>query len=198
MQQAGERGLYVQLGYMFRYQPGFMEAAQKARSGELGRVFQVRAHMSTLVDLTERREQSRHRGGILYDLGGHMIDQVVWLLGRPHTVSSVQRNDATPELPTYSDNTLAILEFDSALATIDIAAMETRPPARRFEVYGTDGTAIVAPFDPGPGGVSRQQMYERELAAFIGVVRDGRTPDRSPGHELLVQETLLRVTGSIQ
>src|SRR6202022_1245639 len=104
--------------------------------------------------------------------------------------------------------------FDSALAILDIAAMEPRPAARRFEVYGTRGSAIVEPFDPAhtirlaldapageyPSGehllelpaVSRQELYERELAAFVGVLRGEREPDRSIEHERLVQETLLR------
>jgi predicted dehydrogenase len=197
MQHATQCGLHVQLGYMFRYHPGFAGVAERARAGELGEVFAIRAHMSTSIDLAERREQSRHRGGILYDLGGHMIDQIVWLLGRPQRVSSTLRNDATPELPDYADNTLAVLEFSSGLATIEIAAMEMPPTKRRFEVFGTRGTAIVEPFDPGPGGVPRQALYERELAAFVGVVRLGKAPERSPEHELLVQETLLRAIGAI-
>ena len=217
---AAARGKYVQMGYMFRYSPGFQQVATWVRDGLLGELFAVRAHMSTSVDAAERTEQSRHRGGILYDLGGHMIDQIVWLLGRPTRVSSVLRNDATPDLPRYSDNTLAVFEFESALAVLDIAAMEPRPAARRFEVYGTRGSAIVEPFDPArtlrlaleepvegisPAGehvirlpeVSRQQMYERELVAFVGVLRGQRPPDRSIEHERLVQETLLRATGRI-
>src|SRR5919198_3124225 len=127
MQHAVEQKLYVQMGYMYRYHPGFMDVAERVHSGELGQVFEIRAHMSTSIDLAERREQSRHRGGILYDLGGHMLDQVVWLLGRPVRVHTVLRNDATPELPSYADNTVSVLEFDRALAIVDIAAMEPRP-----------------------------------------------------------------------
>jgi predicted dehydrogenase len=212
MDAAEQRGLYVQLGYMFRYSPGFLRVAELAKSGTLGDIFAIRAHMSTHVELPERTEQSRHRGGILYDLGGHMLDQIVWLLGRPGRVSAVLRNDATPALPTYADNTLAILEFPRALASIEIAAMEPPPTARRFEVFGTAGSAILEPFDParnlrlvlgneiqhlGLPEVSRQALYERELEAFVRVLRDGRPPDRSAEHERLVQETLLRATGSI-
>jgi predicted dehydrogenase len=213
LDEAARRDVYIQMGYMFRYSPGFARVADLARSGELGEVFEIRAHMSTCIDLAERREQSRHRGGILYDLGGHMLDQVVWLLGRPVRVHTVLRNDATPELPPYADNTVSVLEFDRALAVVDIAAMEPRPPARRFEVYGTRGSAIVEPFDPSrtlrlarAGGteevlplpeVSRQALYERELEAFVGVLTGTKPPDRPRAHERLVQETLLRATGSL-
>lgn len=213
MKLAADKQLYVQMGYMFRYSPGFSRVAELARSGELGQVFGIRAHMSTNVDLRERTEQSRHLGGILYDLGGHMIDQIVWLLGRPVRVSNVLRNDATPELLSYSDNTLAVLEFPRALVTLEIAAMEPRPAARRFEVFGTKGSAIIEPFDPtrtlrlatnqaedkviALEIVDRQELYHRELKAFVAVLRGERPPDRPPEHELLVQETLLRVTGRI-
>jgi predicted dehydrogenase len=210
---AARRDVYLQMGYMFRYSPGFVRVAELARSGELGDVFEIRAHMSTCIDLAGRTEQSRHRGGILYDLGGHMLDQVVWLLGRPARAHTLLRNDATPELPSYADNTVSVLEFDRALAIIDIAAMEPRPPARRFEVYGTRGSAIVEPFDPTRAlrlvragaaeevlrlpDVSRRALYERELEAFVGVLSGTKQPDRPPGHERLVQETLLRATGSL-
>jgi predicted dehydrogenase len=208
-----ERGLYLQMGYMFRYSPGFLRVSELARSGALGEVFSVRAHMSTNVDLVERTEQSRHRGGILYDLGGHMLDQIVWLLGRPTTVTAVMRNDSTPELPRYVDNSVAVLEFARALATIDIAAMEARPTARRFEVYGTRGSAILEPFDPARSlrlaidgeavtvselaEVSRQELYQRELEGFVQVLRNQAAPDRTLEHERLVQETLLRATGAL-
>ena len=47
------------------------------------------------------------------------------------------------------DNTVGVFEFEKALVVIDIAAMEVRPPARRFEVYGTQGSAtITEPFEP--------------------------------------------------
>ena len=219
MAKAQERGLAVQMGYMFRYQPGFQQIADWSRSGLLGHVFAIRAHMSTGISMAAREVQSVHQGGIFYDLAGHMLDQIVWLLGRPNRATLYARNDHTPEVPAYTDNTLGVFEFDGALASIDIAAMEPRPQARRFEVYGTRGSAIAEPFDPGetirlvlteptpeyaagehilkPPTITRQQLYERELVAFLDTLRGGQPPDRSPEHELLVQETLLRATGRI-
>jgi len=212
MQASAQRRLHVQLGYMFRYSPGFTRLMELAKSGALGEVFSIRAHMSTHVDLAERTEQSRHRGGILYDLGGHMLDQIAWLLGDPKRISTTARNDATPQLAEYADNTVAVLEFPRAVAVLDIAAMEARPTARRFEVYGTRGSAILEPFDPVRTlrvaryekeeiitlePVERQELYERELAAFVGVLRGEQPPDRSMEHELLVQRTLLRCTGQL-
>jgi predicted dehydrogenase len=218
------RKVYLQMGYMFRYNEGFRLVGDWARSGFLGDVFSVRAHMSTNIPTraaspissNSREIIADHRGGIFYDLAGHMLDQVVWILGRPTSARLVARNDATRDVPTFADNSLGVFEFERALAFVDISAMEATPPPRRFEVYGTRGSAVLEPFEPEPtlrlwldeprGGFTagvqtvplepqpRQVQYERELAAFLRVLRGERTPDRPLAHERLVQESLLRAT----
>ena len=60
---ARRQNLRIQMGYMFRYSPGFATLSEHARSGQLGDIFALRAHMSTSIPLAERTEQSRHRGG---------------------------------------------------------------------------------------------------------------------------------------
>ena len=213
--KAREKGLLIQLGYMFRYHDGFERIAGWARSGFLGRVFSVRARMATAADEKVRVRIGEHRGGIFYDLAGHMLDQIVWLLGRPHTVTSFLRHD-DEIAPGFSDNTLGVFEYDRAMAILDIAAMETPPRARRFEVYGTAGWAIMEPFEPAetvrlclpeakggyPEGITAialedRPRYAASLAAFIQDIRGEKEPDRSLDHELLVQETLLRATGRL-
>jgi predicted dehydrogenase len=215
---AEQRGLHIQMGYMFRYHDGFQRIAEWVRSGLLGQVFAVRAHMSTWISEPQRRVIARHPGGIFYDLAGHMLDQIVWLLGRPERVTAFLRDDSGA-VPGFKDNTLAVLAYPRALAYVDIAAIETPPTARRFEVYGDAGSAIMEPFEPAgalrlclardqgayrrgeqfvqPREQSRQELYDLELEAFLGVIAGERAPDRLPSHDLLVQETLLRATGEI-
>ena len=223
VQMAQERQLLIQMGFMFRYHSGFNQIAEWAHSGLLGDLFSVRAHMSTWLTKEQQQVISRHRGGIFYDLAAHMLDQVVWLLGRPQRVTGFMHNH-TGLVPTFSDNTLGVLEYENALAFVDIAAMETRPMARRFEVYGTRGSAILLePFEPAsairlcldadtaaasgyqPGeqivpveAQSRQLLYDLELEDFVAVLRGENAPARSFEHDLVVQETLLRATGTIE
>ena len=227
IQLAEEKQLQVQMGYMFRYHIGFQQLAQWVKAGVLGQVFSVRAHMSTWVppvkqglSYNTRDIISYHPGGMLFDLGGHMLDQICWLLGRPNKVTAFLRND-TGIVPAMMDNTLGVFEFDQAIAMVDIAAMEARPMARRFEVYGTLGSAILLePFEPAnqirlcleeaASGYEkglhiinlraqhRQETHDLELQAFVATVRGQQPPDRSLAHELLVQETLLRATGGIK
>lgn len=224
--KAEQKGLQVQMGYMFRYHHGFRQIAEWVKSGLLGDVFSVRAHMSTWIPpekvglgYNTRDTISYHHGGIFYDLGGHMLDQVVWLLGRPTKVTAFLRND-TGIVPAFKDNTLGVFEFEKAIAFIDIAAMEPRPMARRFEVYGTKGSAIIVdPFEPAKllrlcleeagGGYDkglqiidlpdqgRQDTHDLELVAFLATITGQQPPDRPLAHELLVQETLLRATGGV-
>ncbi len=210
--KARASGLLVQLGYMWRYHLGFALICDWARSGLLGEVFAIRAHISTHIDREAQEKIARHRGGIFYDLAGHMIDQIVWILGSPSKANAFFRQDVTG-VAGFSDNTLGVLEFDSAMAFIDIAATEARPMARRFEVYGSRGSAIMEPFEPpGPvrlcletqaggyaAGVTMVEVEDRPryvdaLAAFVKDIRGEKQPDRSLDHEMAVQRALLLAT----
>ena len=148
-----------------------------------------------------------------------MLDQVVWLLGRPRKVTAYLRNetDVVAECP---DNTLGVFEYEGAMALVETSAMETRPAARRFEVYGSRAWAIMEPLEPASEihlclteaqgdyaeGVqkvpietqTRQKLYDLELVDFLKTIQGKQPPARPYSHELLVQETLLRATGEIE
>ena len=137
---ARERGLLIQLGYMFRKHDGFERIADLERSGFLGHVFYIRGQMS--VNVTEEESKAApQKAGLFFDLGCHMIDQVVWILGRPERVTSYLRHDAFGN-PGYADNTLGVFEYDDAMAIVDIAGKGFGQLARRFEVNGTEGSVI--------------------------------------------------------
>ena len=216
---AEEKSLLIQLGYMFRYHAAFSQIDAWAKSGFLGEITSLRGHMSTSLPKDRREALRVFRAGIFYDLGAHMLDQVCWLLGRPNNISSFLRNDSDAE--NVIDNSVTVYEFDKAIAFLDISSFETRPAARRFEVYGTKGSAIILePFEPGDRirlaldesrggylageqiveveGRSRQALYELALQSFLLTIAGAKERDRPVEHELLVQETLLRATGDIE
>ena len=217
---AQTRELTIQMGYMWRYHAGFQQIQEWARGGLLGDILTVRARIGTSLGAEWVRLISRHRGGIFYELAGHVLDQVVWLMGRPQTVTSFLRNDVTDQFPTFADNTLGVFEYDNALAMVDISNMETPPPARRFEVYGSRGSAIMEPLDTATQirlaladadagyyrgeqfvpveSYPRELLYDLELAEFLRTIQGEQPPARPVSHDLLVQETLLRATGAIK
>ena len=83
-------------------------------------------------------------GGVFFDLAGHMIDQICWIQGRPKKIKSFFMNSDSKNRD-FHDNTVSIFEYDQSMTIVDIAAMEAKPMARRFEVYGTKGSAIMEP-----------------------------------------------------
>ena len=117
MGKAQAQGLLVQMGYMFRYQNGFCQIAEWVHSGLLGDIYCTRAHMSTTIDDDTRVELAAHQGGIFYDLAGHMLDQVVWLMGRPTRTTGFFRHRRR-DPAGCADNTLGVLEFERGLAFV--------------------------------------------------------------------------------
>ena len=64
---AEEKGLLIQMGYMLRYHSAFKQVVNWAKSGFLGDVFAVRAHMSTNITEDARtRISNTHQGGIFF------------------------------------------------------------------------------------------------------------------------------------
>ena len=221
---ARERGLLIQLGYMFRNNDGFERITAWARSGFFGHVFGVRAYMSGNLSEAERSSiatlgyvDSRlpSKGGLFYIIGCHVLDQVVWILGRPRRVTGFLRHDIFG-MAGFKDNTLGVFEYDDAMALVLVSAKDPTPGIRRFEVYGTEGSATMEPLEPAdtlrlyldqprdgyPAGDSIVKLearprYVASLTSFLKDVRGEKQPDRSLDHELLVQETLLRATGDL-
>lgn len=217
LDMAKEKGLLLQLGYMFRYNLGFQFLFDRLKDGSLGDIFSVRGRMSTSVPTERRADLGKFQGGILFELLCHLIDIVVYILGRPEKVTTFLRNDLgiTPE---FSDHTMAVFEYDRAMAWVESAAMEVSAmQARRFEVYGTKGSIIIEPLEPPsvrlclsenmggyvkgwqtvdvgkPGG-----RYDGELMAIVADIRKEKSPDRSLEHEFTVQETLLKASNVIK
>jgi len=215
---AKRQNLLLQMGYMFRNHDGFKKIASIVFNGEIGRIFQIRANMSTNLTPEDEQPISRHTGGILYDLAGHMIDQIVYLLGRPNTTKSFLRQDISQQ-KQFSDNTLCVLEFEHAIATVDINSRTINHiKSRRFEVYGDKGSLILEPFEPAEYlrmsfkssdkylGINEEYPYKliplkdkpryvENFESFIKTIKGEQKSDRTLEHELLVQETLLRVVG---
>ena len=81
---AKKNNLHLQLGYMFRYHQGFKKITELIKSGKIGNIFSIRAHMSTSIKSEMMKQISPHKGGIFYDLAGHMIDQIVYMLSLIH------------------------------------------------------------------------------------------------------------------
>jgi len=209
LDEAGRRGLAVQLGYMYRNNPAIQFCLRAVREGWLGQVFEVHAVMSRQQPLAYRQWLGQFRGGSMYIFGCHLLDLVVSMLGRPDRVTPYQRQ-THPDVSVY-DNGLAVLEYARTTATIRTASLKVEGYQRRqLVVCGDEGTIEIRPLEPPSLQLAlakprdafkagRQEVvlppmpgrYDDQLIEFARIVR-GEIPNPYPlAHELIVQETLL-------
>lgn len=207
---AREKQRLLQVGYMWRFNPGINAALEAARNGWLGNVYLVRATINTSLSAGQRREVAQFRGGTMFELGSHVIDPVVRLLGRPEKVTSFL-NHHGDEDDRLADNTVAVLEFSKTLAIITSATMQPGAGAHRFfEILGANGSALVKPIEQpvlhvdlakaaGPYAAKAQMItfppykrYVAELVELAQAIRQARPLVVTPQEDLAVQEALLR------
>lgn len=216
VEDARRKKLLLQTGYMWRWHEGINAALEAARNGWLGEVFMVRGTINSDRGPQERAIEAKYRGGGLFELGGHLIDRTVELLGRPKNVKPWHRHD-TSYPDQLADNGVVVMEYDKALAVLSSSArMYGAGDHRSFEVLGTDGSIIVHPETSPPKirvglrkpqGPYKQGWQQIELPPqprFVGdfkelarALKTGQPLKLSYDHELLLHETLLRAAGEL-
>jgi predicted dehydrogenase len=214
VEEARDKKLLLQVGYIWRFHQGIAAAFAAARQGYLGEVFSVRGTINTDLQPAARADLARFRSGMMFELGCHIIDRVVDLLDRPVRVHSRLRHD-TSIADALADNTLAVLEYDKAMAVVSSAARQAGASQHRsFEILGANGSIVIQPVEPGtkmqvtlreahgPYKAGSQQIDLPPQPRYAGDFRDlarairTHTPLQfSYDHELLVEETLLRACG---
>lgn len=210
---AARKKLLVQMGYMYRYNPAVVLLREFLQKGWLGEVFEVHAVMSKVVGAADRDRFARFKGGMMFELGCHVLDLVVGVLGKPAEVSSVNQHVAKRD-DKLLDNTLAVLTYPRASATVRSSALEVEGGSRRhLVVCGTEGTFHIQPLDNPSARVSltrergvykkgtqevkfaKYTRYVGDAADMARVIRGEKGSDFSAAHDLAVQETLLRACG---
>ncbi len=205
--------LRLQTGFMWRYHPGFRAIREAVERGWLGEVFLVRGHISNHLPPALRTEWAAFPGGAMFELGSHLVDATVRLLGRPRKVTPFLRRQGRRD-DALQDNNVAVLEYDRATAVlVNTALQASGGPVRSFEVLGTGGSAVLAPIEPGelildlaapagPYARGRQvvplppyRRHEDDLAELAAAVRGERPLTVDLDTELRVAETLFRICG---
>src|SRR5207249_749005 len=115
--------LLVQMGYMYRYSPAVVLLREFLKKGWLGEVFEVHAVMSRVIDPATRKRLAEYRGGTMFELGCHVLDVVVGVLGKPKEVTAFNRHSSSLD-DRLLDNMLAVLSYPRATATVRSSALE--------------------------------------------------------------------------
>ena len=144
---AKEKGLILQLAYMYRYNPAVQKCIEMIKEGRLGEIFSINAEMSTYHPLDYKKWLTNFNGGIMYILGSHLIDLVVYILGKPQKITPFLKRTRLDGID-FEDNTLAVLEYEKALARVFVSSVEVNGFGRRqFMVSGSLGTFNINPIE---------------------------------------------------
>jgi predicted dehydrogenase len=213
LDEATRRRLTVQMGYMFRYNPAFKFCFRAVQEGWLGDVFEVDGVISKTIGAQQRKELAVFPGS-MFELGCHLIDAMVKVLGKPDKVTGFSRR-TRPRQDNLADNQLAVFEYANSTATIRSALIEVDGQKRRqFVVCGDKGTVDIRPLEPpkllfapdrqlkkykkGYQQVNLPSMsgrYDDQLIEMARIINGQKESEYPPEHDLAVQEAVLKASG---
>ena len=134
-------------GYMYRYNPFIANAIKRAKSGELGIIYSVEAHMSRYDNLDCRKWFESFKGGMMFYLGCHLIDLVVQIQGFPKKV--IPLNTQTGLDGIYTDDLgFAILQYENGISIVRMGGVEIGGFERRqLVICGSKSTIELRPLE---------------------------------------------------
>lgn len=193
-------GIELQIGFMRRFDAGFVAMRSRVESGQLGDVYLVRAASHDHVPPHETYLD--HSGSVYRDMHIHDFDAVRWLTGRAvvevFAAGSVLVDEMFGRHGDVDTTALVLVLEDGVLASITGARANPLGYDHRTEVIGsrdavcagwtertplrsTDPDGIAGPADPYPAFPDRfGAAYRAEVEAFVALCR-GEGPNRSPG-----------------
>jgi myo-inositol 2-dehydrogenase / D-chiro-inositol 1-dehydrogenase len=208
-----ETGRPVQLGFMRRYDPGYVAAKARIDAGEVGRIEVFRALGRDTYPPSV--EFLRTSGGLFLDMAVHDLDLARFLVGEVEEVQAWGANLLDDRFREAGDidTAVTLLRFrDGALGVVETARHSPWGYDIRTEVAGSLGKVVVDAPQRTPMLFSRRFGFEGdhhdnfpdrfevafrlELEAFIEALVEGRTPEPGPQEALETLRLAIAVTRS--
>jgi myo-inositol 2-dehydrogenase/D-chiro-inositol 1-dehydrogenase len=206
-----ETGIPVQLGFMRRFDPGYVRAKELIESGELGRIEQFRAYSRDTYP--PPADFIRNSGGSFLDMSVHDFDLARFLVGEVEEVSawgSVLIEKRFGEGGDI-DTAVTMLRFrNGALGVVEMSRRSAWGYDIRTEVAGAAGKVVVEALQKTPLTYSRRFGFEAdhyenfpdrfevafrlELEAFFRTLTEGGMP--TPGPEDALETLRLAVAAT--
>ena len=210
-----------QIGYMYRGNPAVKFIWDFVAKGGLGEVAFVEADMNHDYQLPEYPDYiSTFKGGILYNLGCHLVDMVLPLMRGRFLSASPFVGDAPGDPSGARTRASSLLRFEGSEALIRCSShMPGGHLCRRLRIDGTNGTIDLCPierFDGGelklsmilknpsgghPAGVQeisfgvQTDRYAPQLLELAAVVRGDVPNAQDYDRDLLTHEMTLKACG---
>jgi len=169
--RAADRLLSVDFSY--RYTAGMTRIAELVRSGTLGDVYAVDLtfHNAYGPDKPWFYDRAQSGGGCVMDLGVHLVDLALWVLGFPAAAGAVQSSLFAAGKPLV---TLDRVE-DYAVASITLATGTVIRLTCSWRLHAGQDAQIEAAFYGTAGGAALQNVggsfYDFEAQHFTGTQR---------------------------
>ena len=149
--EAERRGLFLSVFQNRRWDGDFLTVQRLIQSGELGDVWRFESRYERWrpvrqADAWRERGDPEDAGGLLADLGSHVIDQAVTLFGPPASVyAELGRRRAGAEV---DDDVFVALEHAGGVVSHLWASSVASRPGPRFRVLASDAGYVVWGMDP--------------------------------------------------
>lgn len=151
-----------------RWDGDFLTVRRLLDQKTLGKVVEFEAHYDRFRNYVEAntwKEERRSGTGILYNLGSHMLDQVLVLFGMPRYIDArlgIQRPGGVVD--DFYD---IRMEYDNHLAIVKSSYL-VKEDMPRYIIHGTEGSFVKYGIDP----------QEQDLKEKKPIQRDGWGKDR--------------------
>lgn len=164
-----------------RWDGDFLTAQQVINSGELGDVKWIELSWGRIGAYRTWRGQKEHGGGRFWDLGAHLLDQLM-LFYEGHAVESVylRKQYDFPEADVESE-ALCILTFEGGRTGIIDTSSVMAVAKPRFYLRGLKGTFQKYGVDPQEKAMIEGDIdAAREDEDLHGIIGDGQNERRVP------------------
>jgi scyllo-inositol 2-dehydrogenase (NADP+) len=131
-----------------RWDGDFLTVRRLLDSKLLGTLVEYESHFDRFRNSSKPgawREEEGAGGGVLFDIGTHLIDQAQILFGLPRMITADIRTQR--DFAKVDDNFELILHYDDLKVTLK-AGMLVRKESPRFILHGTEGAFVKYGFDP--------------------------------------------------
>ena len=145
---ADKKKLKIFVYHNRRWDGDFLTIQKLLKSGALGEVNEFEAHFDRYrPKLTTRlwREEEKKGGGVLFDLGPHLIDQALQLFGIPDKLFA---KIETQRKATKVDDYFRLVLSYGKMKAILTAGMLVKDTGPRYIIHGTIGSFVKYGIDP--------------------------------------------------
>ncbi|MCR4406906.1 MAG: Gfo/Idh/MocA family oxidoreductase [Anaerolineae bacterium] len=211
-------GVLLQVGFMRRFDPAFVEAKRRIESGDIGHPLTFKAVSRDPQLPTAEAEESLVRGNLFIDLGVHDFDMARWLMGQEicqvQAVGGALVYRRLAETGGVDNGLINMVFADGSLGSVELSRNAAYGYDVRTEVLGSEGALIIGNLQQTPlsvltrAGVTHDvfpwfperfaEAYLAEIKHFVRCVQAGEFPTPNGDDDRAALQIALAATESLK